>query len=39
VTHDVHGAIAESEIVLGLKAGRQAFAGEVEPAAVRELYR
>ena len=39
VTHDVDGALAESDIVLGLKAGRQAFLDEGEPAAVRELYR
>jgi heme exporter protein A len=39
VTHDVDGALAESDIVLGLKAGRQAFLDEGELAAVRELYR
>jgi heme exporter protein A len=39
VTHDVDGALAESDIVLGLKAGRQAFLDEGEPASVRELYR
>jgi heme exporter protein A len=39
VTHDVEGALAESDLTLGLKAGRQVFLGEVEPAAVRELYR
>jgi heme exporter protein A len=39
VTHDVEGALAESDLALGLKAGRQIFLGRVEPAAVRELYR
>jgi heme exporter protein A len=39
VTHDVEGALAESDLALGLKAGRQMFLGRVEPAAVRELYR
>jgi|SRR5215218_889432 len=39
VTHDVEGALAESDLALGLKAGRQMFLGKVEPAAVRELYR
>jgi heme exporter protein A len=39
VTHDVEGALAESDVALGLRGGRQAFAGKA-PAAerVRELY-
>jgi heme exporter protein A len=40
VTHDVEGALAEADVALGLKGGRQEFAGE-PPAAerVRDLYR
>jgi heme exporter protein A len=39
VTHDVEGALAESDVALGLRGGRQAFADKA-PAAerVRELY-
>jgi heme exporter protein A len=39
VTHDVEGALAEADVALGLRAGRQAFA-EQAPAAerVRELF-
>jgi heme ABC exporter ATP-binding subunit CcmA len=39
VSHDVEGALAEADLALGLKAGRQEFAGAVEPQAARELYR
>jgi heme exporter protein A len=39
VSHDVEGALAEADLALGLKGGRQMFAGAVEPAAARELYR
>jgi heme exporter protein A len=39
VSHDVDGALAEADLALGLKAGRQAFAGAVEPGTARELYR
>jgi hypothetical protein len=40
VTHDVEGGLAESDVALGLKLGRQAFAqAGVDVAAVRELYR
>jgi heme exporter protein A len=38
VSHDVEGALAEADLALGLKGGRQAFAGRAEPAQVRELY-
>jgi heme exporter protein A len=40
VSHDVERALGEADVALGLKAGRQAFAGDApEPGAVRELYR
>jgi heme exporter protein A len=39
VSHDVEGALAEADVALGLRGGRQAFAGGIEPAAARELYR
>jgi heme exporter protein A len=39
VSHDVEGALAEADLALGLKGGRQVFAGAVEAAAARELYR
>ncbi|HEY1276107.1 MAG TPA: ABC transporter ATP-binding protein [Thermoleophilaceae bacterium] len=39
VTHDVEGALAESDLALGLKAGRQAFAGAATAEQARELYR
>jgi heme exporter protein A len=39
VSHDVEGALGEADLALGLKGGRQAFAGAIEPAAARELYR
>ena len=38
VTHDPAGGLAEADVALGLRAGRQAFAGAAEPEAVRELY-
>jgi heme exporter protein A len=38
VSHDVEGALAEADLALGLKGGRQEFAGRAEPAQVRELY-
>jgi heme exporter protein A len=39
VSHDVEGALAESDLALGLKGGRQEFAGTADAAAARELYR
>jgi heme exporter protein A len=39
VSHDVERALAEADLALGLKAGRQEFAGAVEAEAARELYR
>jgi heme exporter protein A len=42
VSHDVEGALAESDVALGLRAGRQAFAAPASEAGggrVRELYR
>ena len=40
VTHDVEGALSEADVALGLRAGRQAFAGEPPDAGrARELYR
>jgi heme exporter protein A len=38
VTHDVEGGLREADLTLGLKAGRQEFAGEADAARVRELY-
>jgi heme exporter protein A len=41
VTHNVDAGLAEADLALGLKAGRQAFAApasEVEPRKARELY-
>jgi heme exporter protein A len=41
VTHDVEGGLAEADLALGLRAGRQAFcrpATEVDFATARELY-
>ena len=38
VTHDVAGGLAESDLALGLRLGRQVFAGRVDEAAVRGLY-
>jgi hypothetical protein len=39
VTHDVEGGLGEADLVLGLRGGRQALAGDADAAAVRELYR
>jgi heme exporter protein A len=39
VTHDVEGGLAQADVALGLRAGRQAFAGPVDAARVRELFR
>jgi heme exporter protein A len=39
VSHDVEGALAEADLALGLKGGRQTFAGVVRAEAARELYR
>jgi len=41
VSHDVDRALAEADLALGLRGGRQAFclpAGEVDSTAARELY-
>lgn len=38
VTHDVAGGLAECDTALGLRGGRQAFAGEASEAQVREIY-
>jgi heme exporter protein A len=41
VTHDVEGGLAEADLALGLKAGKQSFAArasEVDPSRARELY-
>jgi heme ABC exporter ATP-binding subunit CcmA len=39
VTHDVEGGLSEADVALGLRGGRQAFAGEAPtPDRVRELY-
>ncbi len=39
VSHDVDGALGESDLALGLKGGRQLFVGAADAAAARELYR
>jgi heme exporter protein A len=39
VTHDVEAGLAEADLALGLRRGRQVFAGRVDASAVRELYR
>jgi heme exporter protein A len=42
ISHDVEHGLAEADLVLGLRGGRQALlapAGEVDAAALRELYR
>jgi heme exporter protein A len=39
VTHDVEGGLREADLVLGLRAGRQALAGQADAASLRELYR
>jgi heme exporter protein A len=38
VSHDVEGALAEADMALGLKAGRQVFAGKADATQVRSLY-
>ena len=38
VSHDVEGTLAEADLALGLRAGRQVFAGEADAKQVRELY-
>jgi heme exporter protein A len=38
VTHDVAGGLAEADVSLGLRGGRQEFAGPVDDVRVRELY-
>jgi ABC-type multidrug transport system ATPase subunit len=41
ISHDVEGALAESDLALGLAGGRQSFAlpaADVDPAAARRLY-
>ena len=38
VTHDVEGGLAEADVALGLRGGRQVFAGAADAAAARELY-
>ena len=39
VTHDVEGGLREADLVLGLRGGRQAIAGQADAGRVRELYR
>jgi heme exporter protein A len=42
VSHDVEGALAEADLVLGLRAGRALIAGPADPGdapRIRELYR
>jgi heme exporter protein A len=38
VSHDVRTTLEEADMALGLKAGRQAFAGKADEREVRELY-
>jgi heme exporter protein A len=38
VTHDIEGGLAESDLALGLKDGRQVLAGAVAAADARALY-
>jgi heme exporter protein A len=38
-SHDVEHALAEADLALGLKAGRQEFAGRADEATIRGLYR
>jgi heme exporter protein A len=41
VSHDVDGALAEADVALGLRGGKQAFcrpAAEIDPATARGLY-
>jgi heme ABC exporter ATP-binding subunit CcmA len=39
VTHDVEAGLDEADLALGLRRGRQVFAGRVDASAARELYR
>jgi heme exporter protein A len=39
VSHDVETTLNEADLALGLKGGRQAFAGRADEAAVRALYK
>ena len=39
VTHDVEAGLAEADLALGLRRGRQVFAARVDASAARELYR
>jgi len=39
VTHDVTRGLAEADLALGLRAGRQAFCGKADASQVEELYR
>jgi heme exporter protein A len=38
VSHDVDSTLAEADLSLGLRAGRQVFAGKADAKQVRELY-
>ena len=38
VTHDIEGGLAESDLAVGLKDGRQVLAGAVQAAEARALY-
>jgi heme exporter protein A len=38
VSHDVERSLAEADLVLGLKAGKQQFAGKADADQVRSLY-
>jgi heme exporter protein A len=38
VSHDVEGSLAEADLALGLKGGRQQFAGKADAKQVRSLY-
>ncbi len=39
VTHDLEGGLAESDVALGLRGGRQILSGRANLDALRELYR
>jgi heme exporter protein A len=38
VTHDLEGGLAEADVALGLRGGRQVFAGAADASTARELY-
>ena len=38
MTHDIEGGLAESDLAVGLKDGRQVLAGAVAAAEARALY-